>query len=51
VLANVTGRKANAYVFCHEGIKDGRIDTLIDGFFIIHGAELSSYARDEVQPI
>jgi len=45
VLADVTGRKANAYVFCHEGITDERIDTLIDDFFIIHGAELSSLLR------
>jgi len=45
VLADVTGRKANAYVFCHEGITDERIDTLIDDFFTIHGAELSSLLR------
>jgi len=45
VLADVTGRKANAYVFCHEGITDERIDTLIDDFFIIHGAELGSLLR------
>lgn len=45
MLADVTGRKANAYVFCHEGITDERIDTLIDVFFIIHGAELSSLLR------
>jgi hypothetical protein len=45
VLADVTGRKANAYVFCHEGITDERIDTLIDDFFIIHGTELGSLLR------
>lgn len=45
VLADVIGHKANAYVFCHEGITDERIDTLIDDFFIIHGAELSSLLR------
>ena len=45
MLADVTGRKANAYVFSHEGITDERIDTLIDDFFIIHGAELGSLLR------
>jgi hypothetical protein len=44
-LADATGRKANAYVFCHEGIMDERIDTLIDEFFIVHGVELSSLLR------
>ncbi|WP_336795309.1 hypothetical protein [Erwinia aphidicola] len=44
-MTEVTGRKANAYVFCHEGITDERIDKLIDDFFIIHGAELSSLLR------
>lgn len=45
MLADVTGRKANAYVLCHEGITDERIDTLIDDFFIIHSAELNSLLR------
>jgi len=44
-LADATGRKANAYVFCHEGIMDERIDTLIDEFFIVHGVELGSLLR------
>ncbi|EOD1043932.1 hypothetical protein ACJET8_002424 [Citrobacter farmeri] len=45
VLADVTGSKAKAYVFCHEGIIDARIDTLINDFFIVHGIELSSLLR------
>ncbi|WNK66528.1 hypothetical protein RM156_16940 [Pantoea agglomerans] len=44
-LADATGRKANVYVFCHQGIMDKRIDTLIDEFFIVHGVELSSLLR------
>ncbi|WAH51798.1 hypothetical protein LMA04_17090 [Pseudescherichia vulneris] len=44
-LADVTGRKADAYVFCHEGIVDERIDTLISDFFIVHGIELTSLLR------
>jgi len=41
VLADVTGSKANAYVFCHEGITDERIDTLI----MTSLSELSSLLR------
>lgn len=44
-LANETGRKAKAYVYCHEGITDDRIDELLDDFFILHGVELSSLLR------
>ena len=45
MLADVTGRKANAHVFCHEGITYECIDTLINDFFIIHGTELGSLLR------
>ncbi|MCK7433529.1 hypothetical protein [Enterobacter bugandensis] len=45
VLANVTGRKANAYVNCHHGITEERIDELLRDFFIFNGAELSSLLR------
>lgn len=41
-LAHATGRKANAYVFCHEGITDERVDELLDDFMVLHGAELFS---------
>ncbi len=41
-LAHVTGRKANAYVFCHEGITDERVDELLGDFLVLHGAELFS---------
>lgn len=44
-LADATGRKANAYVFCHDGITDERIDTLIDEFFMVNGVELGSLLR------
>ncbi|MGG6110096.1 hypothetical protein ACQV2E_11310 [Pantoea allii] len=39
-LAYVTGRKAHAYITCHE-----RIDALIDEFFIFHAIELTSLLR------
>jgi len=38
-LADATGRKAKAYVFCHEGIVDERIDALINDF--LFSTELS----------
>lgn len=44
-LADATGRKANAYVFCHDSIMDERIDTLIDEFFMVNGVELGSLFR------
>ncbi|HAT7569323.1 TPA: hypothetical protein JAW19_002098 [Citrobacter werkmanii] len=45
VLADATARKANAYVNCHHGITEERINELLRDFFIFHGAELSSLLR------
>lgn len=42
LLADTTARKANAYVNCHHGITEERIDELLRDFFIFHGSELSS---------
>ena len=44
-LADVTGRKAHAYITCHERIMDERIDALIDEFFLFHAIELTSLLR------
>lgn len=40
-----TTRKANAYVNCHHGITEERIDELLRDFFIFHGSELSCLLR------
>ncbi|MFP2345649.1 hypothetical protein ACLEW0_17630 [Enterobacter ludwigii] len=45
VLADATARKANAYVNCHHGTTEERIDELLRDLFIFHGSELSSLLR------
>ncbi|ELY4033316.1 hypothetical protein ACKJTF_001645 [Cronobacter sakazakii] len=44
-MSDATVRKANAYVNCHQGSTEERIDELLRDFFIFHSAELSSLLR------